>query len=751
MKDKIIVKGAKEKNLKNIDVYIPKKEITVVVGPSGSGKSALVFYTIAAESQRQMNESYSSFIRTRLGKFSQPKCDEIKGLSPSIVINQKKIGDNSRSTVGTVTDIYSKLRLLFSRFGKPFVGYSDSFSFNNPKGMCEVCEGIGKIRDIDVEQIIDKNKSLNEGAILFPTFQVGGFRWSRYVESGLFDNDKKISHYNERELYLLLYADEIKLENPSDKYPKSAIYDGLIPRIKKAFFKKDSREGRIHKHEIDKYAKEIICPKCKGGRLKEGILKCKINNKNIYDYSRMSIESLIIELESLSIKNAKELIDSILKDLYNFRLVGLDYLNLNRNTGSLSGGESQRIKIIKQLGNSLVDLLYILDEPSIGLHPEDILRINRLLIDLKNKGNTILIVEHDIDVIKIADNIIELGPESGKRGGELIFLGKYKDFLTAETLTSKEFKKKNRIKKEIKIFKEWLEVNDANKNNLKNIDVKIPKNAITVVTGVAGSGKSSLMDIEFKIRYPEAIFIDQKKIYTNVRSTVSSYIGVLEYIRNIFAETNNVSPSYFSFNSKGACPECRGKGYIKLDLAFMDDIVSECEACNGKRYNVKALKYKINGLNISQVLDLSIEDALNYFQDFNNINIILQRLIDVGIGYLTLGQSLDTLSGGELQRLKLSVNLNSDKNIYVFDEPTTGLHAKDVSRLIKIFKKLSQNNTIIIIEHNLEIMSIADWIIDLGPYAGEKGGYLLYQGRIEGILKSQKSITGRHLKKYLEK
>ncbi|HFL3828629.1 TPA: excinuclease ABC subunit UvrA, partial [Clostridioides difficile] len=410
MKDKIIVKGAKEKNLKNIDVYIPKKEITVVVGPSGSGKSALVFYTIAAESQRQMNESYSSFIRTRLGKFSQPKCDEIKGLSPSIVINQKKIGDNSRSTVGTVTDIYSKLRLLFSRFGKPFVGYSDSFSFNNPKGMCEVCEGIGKIRDIDVEQIIDKNKSLNEGAILFPTFQVGGFRWSRYVESGLFDNDKKISHYNERELYLLLYADEIKLENPSDKYPKSAIYDGLIPRIKKAFFKKDSREGRIHKHEIDKYAKEIICPKCKGGRLKEGILKCKINNKNIYDYSRMSIESLIIELESLSIKNAKELIDSILKDLYNFRLVGLDYLNLNRNTGSLSGGESQRIKIIKQLGNSLVDLLYILDEPSIGLHPEDILRINRLLIDLKNKGNTILIVEHDIDVIKIADNIIELGP-----------------------------------------------------------------------------------------------------------------------------------------------------------------------------------------------------------------------------------------------------------------------------------------------------------------------------------------------------
>jgi excinuclease UvrABC ATPase subunit len=750
MKDEIIVKGAREKNLQNIDVYIPKKEITVVVGPSGSGKSALVFDTIAAESQRQMNENYSSFIRTRLGKFPQPKCDEIKRLSPSIIIDQKKIGDNSRSTVGTVTDIYSKLRLLFSRFGSPFVGYSDVFSFNNPKGMCEICEGVGKIRDIDIEKIIDKNKSLNEGAILFPTFQVGGFRWSRYMESGLFDNDRKIRDYSEKELYLLLYPNKIKLENPSDKYPESAIYDGVIPRIKKTFFKKDSREGRIHKHEIDKYAKEISCPKCNGARLKEDILKCKINNKNIYDYCRISIENLIIELESLSIKNATELIDSILKDLYNFRLVGLDYLSLNRNTGSLSGGESQRIKIIKQLGNSLVDLLYILDEPSVGLHPEDTLRIDRLLIDLKKKGNTILIVEHDIDVIKIADNIIELGPESGKRGGKLIFSGKYEDFLISKTLTSNEFKKKNKLNNEIRPFKEWLEVNKANTNNLKNIDVKIPKNAITVVTGVAGSGKSSLMGIDFRQKHPEGIFIDQKKIYTSVRSIVSSYIGILDYIRNIFAEENDISPSYFSFNSKGACAECGGKGYIKLDLAFMDDIVSECEACNGKRYNVKALKYKVDGLNISQVLDLSIKDALWYFKNFNNISMILQTLIDVGIGYLTLGQSLDTLSGGELQRLKLSTNLNSNGNIYVFDEPTTGLHVKDIYRLIKIFKKLSQNNTIIIIEHNLEIMSIADWIIDLGPYAGEKGGYLLYQGRIEGILESQKSITGRHLRKCLE-
>lgn len=749
MKDLIIVKGAREKNLKNIDLYIPKKEITVVVGPSGSGKSALVFDTIASESQRQMNESYSSFIRTRLGKFPQPKCDEIKRLSPSIIINQKKIGDNSRSTVGTVTDVYSKLRLLFSRFGKPFVGYSDSFSFNNRKGMCDYCKGIGKIRDIDIDKIIDKNKSLNEGAILFPTFQVGGYRWSRYIESGLFDNDKKISDYSKEELYLLLYPNEIKLENPSDKYPKSAIYDGLITRIEKAFFKKDSREGRIHKHETDKYAKEITCPKCNGARLNEDILKCKINGKNIYDCCRINIENLIIDLEGLSIKNSKELIDSILKDLYNFRLVGLDYLSLNRNTGTLSGGESQRIKIIKQLGSSLVDLLYILDEPSVGLHPEDVLRINRLLLDLKKKGNTVLIVEHDIDIIKIADNIIELGPESGEKGGKLIFSGKYEDFLTAETLTAKEFKKKNIFNNEMKTFKEWLKVNKASVNNLKNIDIKIPKNAITVVTGVAGSGKSSLIDIEFRRIYPDAIFIDQKKIYTNDRSIVSSYMGIFDDIRNIFAKTNNVSPSYFSFNSKGSCKECGGKGYVKLDLAFMDDIVSKCEACNGKRYNDEALKHKVNGLDISQVLDLSIENAKNYFTD-SIINKTLKSMVEVGIGYLTLGKSLNTLSGGELQRLKLSKNLNFNGNIYVFDEPTTGLHVKDVERLIEVFKKLSRNNTIIIIEHNLDIMSIADWMIDLGPCAGEKGGYLLYQGRTKGIFKYEKSITGRYLKDYLD-
>jgi len=749
MNDRIILKGAREKNLKNIDVYIPKKEVTIVVGPSGSGKSALVFDTIAAESQRQMNESYSSFIRTRLGKFPQPKCDEIKRLSPSIIINQKKIGDNSRSTVGTVTDIYSKLRLLFSRFGKPFVGYSDSFSFNNPKGMCETCEGIGKIREIDAEKIIDKNKSLNEGAILFPTFRVGGFRWSRYVESGLFDNDKKICNYDENELFLLLYADGIKLKNPSDKYPKSAIYDGVIERIKKAFIKKDSKEGRVYKREIDKYATEIVCPSCDGARLNKTILKCIIDGKNIYDYSRMSIGNLIMEFENLSIKNAEELIVSILKDLYNFKLVGLDYLSLSRNTGSLSGGESQRIKIIKQLGNSLVDLLYILDEPSIGLHPEDILKINRLLIDLKEKGNTILIVEHDIDMIKIADNVIELGPGSGEMGGELIYLGKYEDFLNTETLTSKEFKKKNKLSNKTKILKEWIEVNKAVANNLKNIDIKILKNAVNVVTGVAGSGKSSLMNNEFRIKYPEAIFIDQKRIYTSIRSTVSSYIGVFDYIKNIFAKENNVPVSHFSFNSKGACHECGGKGYIKLDLAFMDDVISECEACNGKRYNDKTLKYKVSGLDISQVLDLSIENALHYFKEYK-INIVLQSLIEVGIGYLTLGQSLDTLSGGELQRLKLASNLNFNGNIYVFDEPTTGLHVKDIHRLINIFEKLSKNNTIIIIEHNLDVIIAADWVIDLGPHAGDKGGYLLYQGRINGLLESEKSITGKHLRRYLK-
>lgn len=750
MKEIITVKGAREKNLKNIDITIIKKEITAVVGVSGSGKSALVFDTIAAESQRQMNESYSSFIRARLGNFPKPECDEIKNLSPSIVINQKKIGGNKRSTVGTVTDIYSKIRLLFSRFGSPFVGYSDVFSFNNPQGMCQTCHGIGEIRDLDVEKIIDKDKSLNEGAILFPNFQVGGYRWKRYIESGLFDNDKKIKNYNEKELYMLLYPDEIKLENPSKNYPESRIYDGVVPRIEKAFFKKDNKESKTYKKEIDKYAKEIACPTCKGARLKEEVLACKINNKNIYDYSTLSIEKLILELEELKIKNAMELRNSILEDLYNTRLVGLEYLTLNRNTGTLSGGESQRIKIIKQIGSSLVDLLYILDEPSIGLHPEDILKINRLLTDLKEKGNTVLIVEHDMDMIKIADNVIELGPEAGKNGGQLVFSGRYEDFLKSETLTSREFRRKIKLNIKKESFKNWLEVKNARANNLKNIDIKIPENAITLVTGLAGSGKSSLMNIEFKEKYPESIVIDQKKIFTSVRSIIASYIGIFDHIRNMFAGTNNISASYFSFNSKGACPKCKGKGYIKLDLAFMDDIINKCEACHGKRYNDKALKYKVEGLNISQVLDLEIDDSLDYFKDYQ-IKEVIQSLIDVGIGYLSLGQGLDTLSGGELQRLKLSSNLKSNRNIFIFDEPTTGLHVKDIDKLIKIFENLSKNNTVIIIEHNLQVMSIGDWIIDLGPYGGEKGGYLLYQGRVDGILESKDSITGKHLEKYLQK
>lgn len=750
MKDIIIVRGAREKNLKNIDVYITKKETTAVVGVSGSGKSALVFDTIAAESQRQMHESYSSFIRARLGNFPKPKCDEIKKLSPSIVINQKKIGGNKRSTVGTVTDIYSKIRLLFSRFGSPFVGYSDVFSFNNPQGMCETCHGIGEIRDLDVEKIIDMNKSLNEGAILFPNFQVGGYRWKRYIESGLFNNDKKINDYTEKELYLLLYPDEIKLENPSKNYPESRIYDGVVPRIQKSFFKKDNKETKTYKKEIEKFAKEITCPTCKGARLREEVLKCKIKDNNIYDYCTLSIDKLILELEELKIKNAMELRNSILEDLYNARIVGLEYLTLNRNTQTLSGGESQRIKIIKQIGSSLVDLLYILDEPSIGLHPEDILKINKLLMNLKNKGNTVLIVEHDMDMLKIADNVIELGARAGKNGGELIFSGRYEDFLKSETLTSREFRRKIKLNSKIKSFVNWLEVSKATTNNLKNINIKIPKNAITVVTGVAGSGKSSLMNIEFKEKYPESIIIDQKKIFTSTRSIIASYIGIFDQIRNIFAQTNNVSGSYFSFNSKGACPKCKGKGYIKLDLAFMDDIINECEACNGKRYSNRALKYKVDGLDISQVLDLAIDDSLNYFKD-SQIKEVIQSLIDVGIGYLSLGQGLDTLSGGELQRLKLSSNLKSDGHIFIFDEPTTGLHIRDTDKLIKIFENLSKNNTVIIIEHNLQIMSIADWIIDLGPYAGEKGGYLLYQGRIEGVLDFPKSITGRHLSKYLER
>ncbi|AUN04257.1 ATP-binding cassette domain-containing protein [Clostridium botulinum] len=749
IKESIYVAGAREKNLKNIDIEIPKKKITVFTGVSGSGKSSLVFDTIAAESQRQLNETYSSFIRHRLPHYGQPDVDSIKNLSVAIIINQKRIGGNSRSTVGTITDIAPLLRLLFSRIGKPFVGYSDVFSFNNPNGMCMNCDGLGKVDSINIDKLLDKNKSLNEGAILFPTFKPGGWRLKRYIHSGLFDNNKKIKDYDEKELDLLLNKTDIKIEKGDPEWPKTSLYEGLIPRIERSFLKKEGGEREKYKKEINKIVTKEICPVCRGARLNEKILFCKINGKNIADCTKMQINDLIIFMKEIKEQSAQTVLKALISRLEHLEYIGLGYLSLDRETSSLSGGESQRIKMVKQLGSSLTGLTYIFDEPSIGLHPHDIGRINKLLKMLRDKGNTVLIVEHDPDIIKIADYIIDMGPKAGIEGGNIVYKGTPEGLLQSNTLTGKALQYKPQIKLHTRKAKGWLSIKNANLHNLKNINVDIPKGVMTVVTGVAGSGKSTLINGLLPKIYPETIFIDQGAIHASIRSNIATYTGIFDFIRNLFAKENNVKSSLFSFNSEGACPECKGLGVTYTDLAFMDTVISTCEVCEGNRFTDKVLNFKFRGKNISQVLKMTVAEAIDFFKE-DEIYLVLRRLVDVGIDYITLGQPLNTLSGGELQRLKLAAQLDSKGNIYVLDEPTTGLHISDITKLVAIMNRLvNQGSTLIVIEHNLDVMTQADWIIDLGPEAGENGGKIMFEGEPKDIITNENSITGKYLKRYI--
>lgn len=746
----IIIKGARENNLKNISVSIPKKRITIFTGVSGSGKSSLVFDTIAAESQRLLNETYNSFIRHRLQQYGKPDVDEIQNLSVAIIVDQKRISGNARSTVGTITDIYSLLRLIYSRIGQPFVGYANSFSFNNPQGMCPRCEGLGKVNTIDFDKLIDKEKSLNEGAINFPTFEVGGWRWTRYVYSGLFDNDKKIKDYNQEEWYNLIYADGIKLPNPDPRFPKTSFYEGLLPRFERTFFKKDSKE--ITGKNAGRF-KEVVmlntCPECKGGRLKPKILNCKINSKNIADCCTMQIDELYVFIKSIEDIHIQPVISAILERLEALVSIGLEYLNLNRETSTLSGGESQRVKLVRHLGSSLTDLTYIFDEPSIGLHPSDVHRLNNLLIKLRDKGNTVLIVEHDPDVIAIADHIVDMGKGAGNAGGNIIYEGDLKGILSSYTLTGKYLSQKHTLKTNYRQANgRFYELKDISIHNLKNISVNIPQHILTVITGVAGSGKSSLIKGLQKM-FPDIIMIDQSALIGSKRSNTATYTGIMGRIRNLFATTNNVKSSLFSNNSEGACPSCKGLGIITTDLAFMDSVETCCENCNGSGYKQEVLKYKLRNKNIEEVMSLTITEARIYFTEKDIVS-ILDSLDSVGLGYLSLGQSLDTLSGGERQRLKLAIELSKKGQTYIFDEPTTGLHGSDISKLIRLFNQLidNKNNTVIIIEHNLEVISQADWVIELGPRAGKNGGQIIFEGYPKDITKNASSPTGVYLKKY---
>ena len=745
----IQVFGARERNLKNIDVKIPKKEITVFTGVSGSGKSSLVFDTIAAESQRQLNETYTSFIRHRMPHYGQPDVDTIENLSVAFVINQKRLGGNARSTVGTVTDIYSLLRLLFSRIGKPFVGYSDVFSFNNPTGMCNHCEGLGKIETIDIERLLDKNRSLNQGAIRFPTFEPGGWRLTRYIYSGFFDNDKKIQDYSQEELEMLLYADGIKVKNPTPEWHKTSLYEGLIPRIERSFLKKEDGEKVRYKKEIEGFVTKQDGPHCHGTRLNDKVLSCKIDGKNISDCSIMQISELLEFIQRIDIPVAATIISELVSRLLHMESIGLGYLSLCRETSTLSGGESQRIKMVSQLGSSLTDLTYIFDEPSIGLHPHDINKINSLMKLLRDKGNTVLIVEHDPDIIKIADHVIDMGPGAGIHGGEIVYQGNLLQLKESNTLTGKYLSYRPKLKSQTRKPNGWLSIQNAALHNLKNISVKIPRGVMTVVTGVAGSGKSTLINQVLPRFYPEIVFIDQKGVQATKRSNIATYTGIFDRIRKLFAKENGVNTSLFSFNSQGACPVCKGLGMTYTDLAFMDTIVTVCEECHGNRFTDEVLQYKLRDKNISDILKMTVTEAMDFFRE-KDIAKVLKRLSDVGITYINLGQPLNTLSGGELQRIKLASELENGGQIYVLDEPSTGLHMADIKQLNNVMNRLVEHNsTLIVIEHNLDIICQADWVIDLGPYGGQNGGKIMFTGLPEDLVKCKDSLTGSYLKKYI--
>ncbi|WP_343608708.1 excinuclease ABC subunit UvrA [Chryseobacterium oranimense] len=746
----IIITHARQNNLKNISLRIPKNKITVFTGVSGSGKSSLVFETIGAEAQRQINETQNSFIRNRLQHFGVPNVDKIENLNVPFIINQKRLGGNARSTVGTATDIYASLRLLFSRIGKPFVGYSNVFSFNNPQGMCRECEGLGYVQTVNIETLFDKNKSLNEGAIKFPTFQPGGWRLTRYIHSGYFDNDKKLKDFTQQEWELLLYAEEHTPKNPDNQWGKTVKYKGVIPRIENSFLKKDSKENITRKDTLKKVIITKECPVCKGQRLNSKVLSCKINGRNIADCTALSIDDLLHFIREIPSETYTSVILELEKKLQNLLDVGLQYLSLDRKTDTLSGGESQRIKMVKQLGNSLVDLLYIFDEPSIGLHPKDIDHIVDIIRKIRDKGNTVLIVEHDPDLIKIADLIIDMGPGSGKNGGEIMYQGSFKNLKNAKSKTGSYFKKERSYNINPRSAKGFLEITNGNLHNLKNVNVKIPTGIMTVVTGVAGSGKSTLINKVLPLFYPQVTVVDQSVFTASSRSNLLTYLNLSNTVRKLFSTTNNVSEKLFSRNGQGACPNCKGLGVEKIDLAFMDDIEQPCEVCNGSGFKPQVLKYEYQGKNIADIMNMTVLEALHFFPK-TGFEHEFSLLIKLGLDYLTLGQRLDSFSGGERQRLKLTRELNHTNKIIILDEPSTGLHPIDNEKLLSFFQELvNKGNTLIVIEHNLDIIAQADWIIDIGPGAGKLGGKIVFEGTVEKLLSASDSATSIYLKKHLK-
>ena len=748
----IKINGAYENNLNHVSLSIPKHKITVFTGVSGSGKSSLVLDTIAAKSRRELNDTFPTFVQQYLPKYGRPHVDSIENLPIAIVIDQKKPANNSRSTVGTYTDIYALLRLLFSRVGQPFVGYAESFSFNHPEGSCPRCSGLGEIRELDIHKLVDFNKSLNdEDTIHYIAFGKGGWRWIRYAHSGLFDLDKKICDYSPEELDLFLNSPQIKLKNPPSNWPKTAKYEGLIPRMYRSII--NSEEGLLHSAVLNPMLRMGVCSDCGGTRLSPRVLSCKIEGKNIADVCSMSISKLNEWIHSLNSPLAVDLKQAIEARITALDDIGLGYLSLDRAVGTLSGGEAQRCKIAKYINSSLSDVLYILDEPSIGLHHHDIKLIRQSVQRLRDAGNTVLLVEHHKEMISIADHIVDMGPGAGIDGGNIVFEGTYSELLKSGTDTGKMLSVSCEIKTQPRKPASMFILNNATLHNLNGVNVDFPMNTFCVVAGVAGSGKSSLMEC-FRHLWPhseDVIYISQKNIGISLRSTPATYMDVAPDIRKLFAKKHKMKEQYFTFNGKGACPVCGGKGVIISEMAFMDNIETICEACGGLRYSNEALDYTITStdgskvLNIAQVMDLSVRLASNFFKG-TIIENKLKPMMDMGLGYIHLNQALSTLSGGELQRLKMASYLGENGKIFIIDEPTDGLHPKDIHRLIDLFNQMVENgNTLFIIEHNLDIIKSADYIIEMGPGAGEKGGKVIFTGTPQQMMQSKDSVTAKYL------
>ncbi len=739
----LIVQGLTQNNLKHVTFRIPKEKITVFTGVSGSGKSSIVFDTIAAESQRQMNATYPAYVRARLPKFPKPAVERIDNLTASVVVDQSPLGGNARSTVGTISGLYSSLRLLFSRIGRPYVGAASFFSFNDPNGMCKTCSGLGKITKINLDAIIDLDKSWNEGCVKDSLYRPGSWYWKQYAQSGLFDLDKPIRAYTKEEYNLLLFG-----SRDGKSAPESQKVTGLYHKYTKTLLNRDiSGKSKHTREKSQNLIAETECTECHGKRLNKAVLQCKIGGYTIADMCELELTQLREVLSHITDQTVGVLVEALLEGLDRMIEIGLPYLHLNRDTPSLSGGEAQRLKLVRYMGSSLTGLTYIFDEPSAGMHPRDVYRMNNLLRQLRDQGNTVLVVEHDKDVIAIADYVIDVGPQAGEHGGEIVFTGSYPALLQSHTLTGKALLQSVPIKKTPRKPVGSLPIRDACLHNLKHVTVDIPLGIMTVVTGVAGSGKSTLISRVFARQYEnDIVMVDQGPITATNRSTPASYLGFFDEIRRLLARESGQPEGLFSFNSTGACPVCGGKGVIVTELAFMDPIITECEACCGVRYNKDALSCTYQEKNIVELLGLTASQALDVFEDAK-IKKQLTVMEQVGLSYLTLGQPLSTLSGGERQRLKLAKNLGKKGRIIILDEPTTGLHMSDIQTLLKLFDMIvSHGNTLVVIEHNLDVMKQADWLIDIGPDGGKNGGEVVFVGTPMEMVRSANTLTATSLR-----